>query len=152
MSDRVRPYLFYDTAVSICSTCLTKRCGTCAATPTPTPTFTPDPCSPSSFDNFEDLDLKNAWGGTWGSAQQNNASYATVGVGSYSGGGEFMVGANVTSTGDSFTNNTIPGPTTSLVSSEGAGLATIGGGSCTSPGGATSQATNLIAAGNSIGA
>jgi hypothetical protein len=71
--------------------------------------------------------------------------------GSYSGGGEFTVGANVTSTNDSFTNNTIPGPTTNLVASEGGGFATVGGGGCTTPPGATSAATNLIAAGNSIG-
>lgn len=62
-------------------------CPACTATYTATPTATPNPCAPSTFDNFDDLNLTNAWGGTWGSAQQNNASYATVGVGSYSGGG-----------------------------------------------------------------
>ena len=80
-------------------------------------------------------------------------SNSISGTGStYRGGGEATIGANVMSTGDSFTNNSLPGPSTATVSSEGGGFATLGGGNCTSPGGATSQATNLVAAGNSIAA
>jgi hypothetical protein len=69
-----------------------------------------------------------------------------------SGGGELTVGANVTSTGDSFTNDTLTGPASSNTWSWGGGLATYGGRGCTTPGSATSQFTNLVAAGNSIGA
>lgn len=72
--------------------------------------------------------------------------------GSYAGGGEYTNGANLTSSGDGFINNTLPGPTASSGSSEGAGLATFGGGLCIVPTGVTSTASNLVAAGNTIGA
>jgi hypothetical protein len=72
--------------------------------------------------------------------------------GSYAGGGEITVGANLSSSGDRFVNNTLPGPTASGKSSEGGGLSTRSGGDCASTPGVTSQAVNLVAAGNSIGA
>jgi len=72
--------------------------------------------------------------------------------GNYSGGGEFTVGAEIASTGDRFLGNSLAGATTSILSSEGGGLATRSGGTCTNPQGATSTATNLVATGNSIGA
>ncbi len=71
----------------------------------------------------------------------------------YAGGGEFVDGTNMTSTGDAFIGNSLPGPAALGESSEGAGLAAFGGGNCTNqPGGPTSQAGNLVAAGNTIGA
>jgi hypothetical protein len=70
----------------------------------------------------------------------------------YGGGGELTVGANLTSSGDRFTNNSIPGSNSSFDDSEGGGLDTRSGGGCTSVPGATSVATNLVAAGNTIGA
>ncbi len=53
--------------------------------------------------------------------------------GSYAGGGEYTNGANMTSRGDGFVSNTLPGPTTLAGSSEGGGLATFGGGLCITP-------------------
>jgi hypothetical protein len=72
--------------------------------------------------------------------------------GSYAGGGEYTNGANITSAGDGFINNTLPGPSVPAGSSEGGGLATFGGGLCIVPEGVTSTASNLVAAGNAIGA
>ena len=72
--------------------------------------------------------------------------------GSYTGGGEYTIGAKLTSTGDGFINNSLPGPSLSGNSSEGAGLATLGGGLCINPEGVTSSAANLVAAGNTIAA
>ena len=71
---------------------------------------------------------------------------------SYDGGGEATLGANITSLGDRFVNNSLPGSASSSVSSEGGGLATRNGGGCLTSSGQTSQATNLVAAGNTIGA
>ena len=72
--------------------------------------------------------------------------------GTYLGGGEYTSGDNITSVGDQFVDNSIPGPTTGTVSSEGGGLATLGGGGCTLAAPTTSQFTNLVATGNSIAA
>ena len=72
--------------------------------------------------------------------------------GSYAGGGEFTTGADLTSTGDAYINNALPGPSVSGRSSEGGGLGTFGGGLCINPEGVTSSATNLVAAGNTIAA
>jgi hypothetical protein len=75
---------------------------------------------------------------------------------SYAGAGEFTAGAFIDSTGDRFIGNSLSSPTTSTTHSEGAGLSTRSGGDalspCTGPGGATSIARNLVAAGNTIGA
>ena len=46
----------------------------------------------------------------------------------------------------------LPGPSVSGDSSEGGGLATLGGGLCINPEGVTSSAANLVAAGNTIAA
>jgi hypothetical protein len=72
--------------------------------------------------------------------------------GNYEGGGEFVVGANLTSSGDRFTSNTLPGPSTSAVTSSGAGLAAVGYYLCSAGPAAISTAANLVAAGNTIGA
>ena len=45
--------------------------------------------------------------------------------GSYAGGGEFTTGADLTSTGDAYINNALPGPSVSGRSSEGGGLGDI---------------------------
>jgi len=62
-------------------------CPLCTPTRTATPTATPNPCAPATFCDFESLSVANNWGGSWGSAQQDNATYAVVALGSYSGGG-----------------------------------------------------------------
>jgi hypothetical protein len=72
--------------------------------------------------------------------------------GSYLGGGEYTAGDDITSDRDSFVANSIPGPSTSTLSSEGGGLATLGGGGCTLSAPTTSQFTNLVVTGNSIAA
>ena len=72
--------------------------------------------------------------------------------GSYEGGGEFVVGANLTSSGDRFTGNTLPGPSSSALTSSGAGLAAVGYYLCSAGPAAISTATNLVVAGNTIGA
>ncbi len=67
------------------------------------------------------------------------------------GGGEFTDGGGVTSLNDRFIGNHISGAKGSEHASEGGGFASLDPGECTSTPGATSSATNLIAAGNSIG-
>jgi hypothetical protein len=87
--------------------------------------------------------------------QSNNlfAGNSVAGSGqSFAGGGEFTEAANITSTNDRFIGNSLPGATINTVSSEGAGLSTRSGGTCSTPATATSTMTNLVAAGNTIGA
>jgi hypothetical protein len=82
-----------------------------------------------------------------------NGNSITGSGASYDGGGEATIGANITSVGDRFINNSLPGSASSTVSSEGGGLSTLNGGGCLTVAQAqTSQATNLVAAGNTIGA
>jgi hypothetical protein len=82
---------------------------------------------------------------------ESDSAIATNPPTDLAGGGEYTAGANITSVGDQFINDSLAGPTTSATWSWGAGLATFGGGECIETG-ATSQFTNLVAAGNSIGA
>jgi hypothetical protein len=70
---------------------------------------------------------------------------------SLSGAGEETDGANVTSTSDTYVNNSMPGMSASGNVRWGSGLSSLGT-SCTSTPGATSTFTNLVAAGNTIGA
>jgi hypothetical protein len=82
-----------------------------------------------------------------------SSNIATAGSGAeQAGGGEFTAGVNLMSVADGFFTNSLPGPNASTGASEGAGLASEGAGNCSSPSGDTSQATNLVAAGNTIGA
>lgn len=71
---------------------------------------------------------------------------------SFQGGGEFTVGADITSVGDGFTQDSIPGPDTSSAVSWGAGLSTLGGGACTNPTTTNSKFSDLVATGNTIAA
>ncbi len=72
--------------------------------------------------------------------------------GLFMGGGELIVGARVTSVGDSFTQDSIPGPDGVSGISWGAGLSTLGGGTCAGNPTVTSTFTNLVATGNMMGA
>ncbi len=66
------------------------------------------------------------------------------------GGGEFTDGGGVSSLDDRFIDNRIDGAKSSTRASEGGGFASLDPGECTTTPGATSTATNLIAAGNTI--
>jgi hypothetical protein len=66
------------------------------------------------------------------------------------GGGEYAVGANITSVGDQFINDSLSGPSNNNTWSWGAGLALFTQLTACTP--VTSQFTDLVAAGNSIGA
>jgi hypothetical protein len=80
-------------------------------------------------------------------------SDSIAGVGGVSAGaGEYTAGVDLTSVGDQFTDDTLAGPTTSGHPNWGAGLATFGGGTCTSEAGAVSVLADAVVAGNSIGA
>ena len=82
--------------------------------------------------------------------QQDNifeSDSVTGAAAALAGGGEDAIGANITSAGDQFINDSLSGPSTSTASSWGAGLALFT--ACAS---VTSQFTDLVAAGNSIGA
>jgi hypothetical protein len=70
----------------------------------------------------------------------------------FDGGGEWLASVNLTSTSDAYIGNSLPGPGTGSAS-EGAGLGAVRG-NCPPPPtfAATAAATNLVAAGNSIGA
>jgi hypothetical protein len=83
----------------------------------------------------------------WQSGNTFDGNSVTGSGGSYAGGGEFVSGAGVSSERDRVINNSLPGATSSGVSSEGAGLSTAGGGTCL-PGGL--GGVNLVVAGNRI--
>ncbi|HEY7934806.1 MAG TPA: hypothetical protein VID48_13375, partial [Solirubrobacteraceae bacterium] len=82
----------------------------------------------------------------------SNSITNTGAPGSYSGGGEWTVGFQVSSTGDSYTNNSLPGSGAGTDSSEGAGLGTVNT-TCNveKSNSATTTAVNLVAAANKIG-
>lgn len=67
------------------------------------------------------------------------------------GGGEFTDGGGVTSLGDRFVDNRIDGAKSSTWDSEGGGFASLDPGACSITPGAVSTATDLVAAGNTIG-
>ena len=71
--------------------------------------------------------------------------------GFFAGGGEFIIGARVTSVGDDFSQDTIPGPNGTGIS-WGAGLSTLGGGGCSGSPTISSTFTNLVATKDVIGA
>jgi hypothetical protein len=85
--------------------------------------------------------------------QSNNLFFNNTVHGSgtdFAGGGEFTEGANLTSTNDRFVGNELPGPSVNTVQSEGAGLATRNGGTCTAPGTTSSTMTNAVFARNTL--
>jgi hypothetical protein len=87
-------------------------------------------------------------------ANNSIAATAMTSTSSYNGGGEWLGSVNLTSTGDEFVGNSLPGPSGATVSSEGAGLGVIRGDCPTGPPSSTVSATltNLVAAANTIGA
>jgi hypothetical protein len=90
-----------------------------------------------------------------GNVFQNNSIVSTAATPSstYNGGGEWLGSINLTSTGDEFIGNSLPGPSGATAASEGAGLGVIRGNDCTPPTDRVSAtAINLAAVGNTIGA
>jgi hypothetical protein len=90
-----------------------------------------------------------------GNVFQNNSIVSTAAspTSSYNGAGEWLAEFNLTSNGDEFMGNSLPGPSGGSASSEGAGLGVVRG-SCigSTASRSTATATNLVAVGNSIGA
>jgi hypothetical protein len=90
-----------------------------------------------------------------GNVFQNNSivSTAATPTSSYNGAGEWLGSINLTSNGDEFIGNSLPGPSGGSASSEGAGLGVVRG-SCLGTPASRSNATvtNLVAVGNTIGA
>ncbi len=71
---------------------------------------------------------------------------------SYNGAGEWLASVNLTSVGDEYIGNSLPGPSGLTASSWGAGLGTVRG-SCGTPSATvTATASDLVAVGNTIGA
>jgi hypothetical protein len=89
-----------------------------------------------------------------GNVFQGNSIVSTaVTPTSYNGAGEWVGTINLTSTGDEFIGNALPGPSGASASSEGAGFGVVRG-SCggTPAADSTATATNLVAVDNTIGA
>ena len=93
-------------------------------------------------------------------AQQSNnvfsgnsiVSTTSPAASSYNGAGEWLASVNLTSVGDEFIGNSLPGPSGGSASSWGAGLGTVRG-TCLSPTTTvTATATDLVAIDNAIGA
>lgn len=90
-----------------------------------------------------------------GNVFQNNSivSMAATPSSTYNGGGEWLGSINLTSTGDEFIGNSLPGPSGGTAASEGAGLGVIRGNDCAPVTQRVSAtATNLAAVDNAIGA
>lgn len=81
------------------------------------------------------------------------ASTVTPASHSYNGAGEWLASVNLTSVGDEFIGNSLPGPSGASASSWGAGLGTVRG-TCGSPASTaevSATATDLVAVDNTIG-